>query len=256
MSADGKAVARVGGLSQALIDERRAQNMVAQQIKGTVWGKQLGDAGSRALAEWCRARNIDPVLHVDVLGGRVYLNAEFYRERGAPLIQRGVVGLPSFDHMEHDDRLDALEKAGDEWARDERVRRVRLRIKHNVPEKAKAAVVCTIRVGATEVEGVNWCGGGVKANDPVGESEPSKTAESRAERRAWRRIVAVVPAFAEAVGDVASDTVEEVLFQEEARAIANIAATPKPRALVTSPKGDPLGLTDDADVADDQDEAA
>jgi len=54
--------------------------------------------------------------------------------------------------------------------------------------------------GSTYV-GVNWCGGLTK-RDPVGDAEPAKTAEARAERRAWRRIVTVLPELETAVGHV------------------------------------------------------
>jgi hypothetical protein len=134
-----------------------------------------------------------------VLGGRIYLTADFYRERGAPLIAAGVVGAPVFDHIAADPRLDKLAEGDGEmaaWARGERDRRLMLRIMHGVPDAAKAAVVCTIGLGdGTPIVGCNWIGGTSK-RDPVGEAEPTKTAETRAERRAWRRLVEVVPATA------------------------------------------------------------
>jgi hypothetical protein len=59
------------------IAELRERNAMVAQIRGTQWG--LGIMG------------LDPVRHVEVLGGRIYLTAEFYQERGAKLIREGLV---------------------------------------------------------------------------------------------------------------------------------------------------------------------
>jgi hypothetical protein len=58
-------------------------------------------------------------------------------------------------------------------------------------------VVFRITVASTgqTVVGVNWCGGGSRQRDPVGDSEPTKTAITRAARRAWKQVAEVLPTF-------------------------------------------------------------
>lgn len=192
--------------AQAIVEANRARNAIATAIRGTQWGGGLSLLQQRAIAEYCRQQNLDPIRHVEVLGGRLYLVAELYDEKGAPLIQAGeVIPLePDFIHV--DDRLEKLAAAGDEWAKTEVQRRLRLRIKHAAPEEAKATCVWSFKVRASGaiVTGVNWCGGGtrkkhtrdgVKDADPIGDLEPTKTAETRARRRAWRKIANIIPAY-------------------------------------------------------------
>jgi hypothetical protein len=184
------------------IELRKIKNQVAQQIRGTAWGKDLDQHSIRAVAEYCRENGLDAVRHVEILGGRIYLTAEFYRERGAPLIRRGVIRPEEPDMITADQRLDDMAKAGNgnsEWAKLESERRARLRIQYGVPEGAKAAAVVRFRLnsGATVI-GVNWCGGTAK-RDPVGDAEPTKTAITRAERRAWRQVADVLDDYGHAV---------------------------------------------------------
>lgn len=181
------------------IAENKAKNAVAAAIRGQTWSKDLGPDGVRALAEYCRQNSLDPVRHIEVLGGRPYLTATLYEERAAPLIRAGVLIPHEPEFINTDARLDKLEAAGDAWAAGENMRRMRLRIEHNAPEKA--AAICIYRVTVREtgqtVVGVNWCGGGVRQRDPVGDAEPTKTAITRAGRRAWKQIADAVPMFGE-----------------------------------------------------------
>jgi hypothetical protein len=206
----------------ARIAENKARNAVARAIRGTQWGKDLGPEGAHALAEYCRANNLDPVRHIEVLGGRPYLTSTYYEERGAPLVRAGVLVPHEVDFIQADARLDALAEAGDEWATGERTRRMRLRIHHGAPEKAAAVAVKRITVASTghTVVGVNWCGGGVRQRDPVGDAEPTKTAETRAARRAWKQLAEVVPEYAASVkpAEQSVERVEEAIV-EEVRAI-------------------------------------
>ena len=182
---------------QARVDEARQKNALIAAVRGTIWGKELNETAIRAVAQYCRENNLDAVRHVEVLGGRIYLTAEFYDERGAELVRQGTVQPDEPDYINADDRLEKLAATGDQWAADELVRRLRERIRYNVPENAKAAVVQRFRLTATGavVTGVNWCGAGTK-RDPVGDAEPSKTAQTRARRRAWKQIADVIPAYA------------------------------------------------------------
>lgn len=186
---------------QAAIDENRTRNAIVAAIRGTIWSKDLNETQVRAVAQYARETGIDPVRHIEVLGGRIYLTAEFYRERGAPLIRSGKVKVHETEYINVDPRIDAMAAKGDEWALGEQMHRTRQRIKYNAPEKAAAVAVIRMTVEGSTYVGVNWCGGLTK-RDPVGDAEPAKTAEARAERRAWRRIVTVLPELETAVGHV------------------------------------------------------
>lgn len=180
------------------IMRRRERNAISTAIRGTQWGKDASQDTIRAISEYAHRTGIDPVRHIELLGGRIYLNADYFREKGAPLIAAGTVRAPEIDHINADDRFERLIAAGGKmaaWAEEERDRRIVERIRYNVPEAAKGAVVCTITMrDGSSVTGCNWVGGTAK-RDPVGEAEPSKTAESRAERRAWRRLIEVQPSL-------------------------------------------------------------
>lgn len=191
---------------QAKIDEARQKNAIVKAIRGTVWGKELPDIFRGAVAEYCRVNQLDAVRHVEILGGRIYLTADFYDERGAHLIRDGVLEPLEPDFINADPRLDKLAEEGDEWAKAEKTRRLRERIKHAAPEPATAICVHRFRIKSSGaiIDGVNWCGGGTRKKntrngvidaDPIGDLEPTKTAETRARRRAWRKISDVIPAY-------------------------------------------------------------
>ena len=204
-----------------VVAENKARNAVARAIRGTQWGKDLGPEGAYALAEYCRANGLDPVRHVEVLGGRPYLTAEYYREQAAPLIRAGVIIPQPIDFINADARLTTMAEAGDEWAKQENTRRMRERIRLNAPEKAAAVAVKRLMVAKTGevIEGTNWCGGGVRQRDPVGDAEPTKTAETRAERRAWRQLAEVVSEYGQRVRQVEAsvEQVEDAIVSEVAQ---------------------------------------
>ncbi len=208
---------------QARLAENKMKNQVAAQIRGTIWGKDLSPEGVRAVAEYCRENGIDPVRHVEVLGGRIYLTAELYEERGAPLMQAGLVRKEEPDYINADERLDKLAAAGDEWAKNETLRRIRERIRWNAPEAAKAIVVTRLHVKGMEnpLIGVNWCGGTAK-RDPVGDAEPTKTAASRSARRAWKQIVEVIPSYGHQFERMHAtmEPTQEILLEERKAEIA------------------------------------
>lgn len=187
---------------QAKVEENRVRNAAVAAIRGTLWGRDLGGDAVRAVAQYARDNNLDAVRHIEVLGGRIYLTAEFYDERGAALVRDGLIQPDEPVYINADERLDKLAAAGDSWAKAERDERLRQRIRFNVPENAKAAVVQRMRITATGavVVGVNWCGTGRK--DPVGDAEPAKTAQTRARRRAWKQIAEVIPDYAAQVRPV------------------------------------------------------
>ena len=246
--------------ARARIEERRLQNAMATAIRGATWSKDLSAEGARAVAEYCRQNRLDPIRHVEVLGGRIYLNAELYRERAMPLIQAGIVRCDEPDFINADARLDELAKAGDDWAKGETARRLRLRIQHNVPEKAVAA--CLFRITLVEsgmtVVGVNWCGGGVRQRDPVGDSEPTKTAQTRAERRAWTRVAEVLPSYGRQFEAMASsaESVSETLVAEIQEIDADNRALHAAPPVASPSNGYGIGSSEDVTELDLSSEAA
>jgi hypothetical protein len=247
---------------QAKIAENRARNAIVAQIRGAVWTKDYSEQIIRAVAEYAYRNGLDPVTEVEILGGRPYKNATYYRRKGADLIAAGVIASIDYDHVSADPRLAEMaaecetfareaEQAGRadevaEWrrsamdARREIIRRKGLRAKHNATEKAAAVVVTTIRLhNGVTVDGCNWCGNGTRAGDPVGNAEPAKTAESRSERRAWMKLIQseaaqhipAVAAFAAAERASRDDAagVEEIIAEEAQQITAgHEAARQKP----------------------------
>ena len=177
-------------LQQAL-ELRKLSNQVAGKIAELNWGQKLDLMTRRAVADWARTYAIDPTTEIHVLGGNIYLNAAYYLRRLAQLIERGIVEYAYADHVEDDPRLKELKDDGV----GEYNRRLRERIKWQVPEKAAAAVVFRVKLRSMdrEIVGVKWCGNGVNKNDPVGDAKPVETSESRAARRAMRQIVTHIP---------------------------------------------------------------
>lgn len=199
----GTAVARKSETSERVAATRNAlreRNELVAAIKGTQWGRDTTPQMARAVAHYCLENGLDPVRHVEILGGRIYLTAEFYDERGIAMIRSGEVIPDEPDIISADPRLEQLADAGDEWAIAERTRRIHERIKHGVPEKSLGAVVQRFRLRETGqcIIGVNWCGGNGR-RDPVGDAEPTKTATTRARRRAWKQLADVVPEYGRVV---------------------------------------------------------
>lgn len=214
------APASVGTLPVALqqaLELRKLSNQVAGKIAELNWGNKLDLGTRRAIADWGRQYGVDPTTEIHVLGGNIYLNAAYYLRRLAGLIERGLVDYAFPDHIEHDERLDAL---GDEGV-GEKNRRLRARIQYQVPDKAVSAVVFRIKLKklAREIVGVKWCGGGTQKNDPVGDARPVETSESRAARRAIRQIVTHMPMAAQemlSIEDAAETLSEQIVDAEEA----------------------------------------
>lgn len=232
---------------QQQIEMNRQRNMMQAAIRGTAWGQGISETVRRAIAEYCRVNDLDPQRHIEVLGGRIYLTATLYEERGAPLLLSGEVRKDPPQFINVDPRLTALADAGDEWAVAENTKRLRARIMHNAPEAAKATVVqrLWIRDVAEPIVGVNWCGGNTHMkktragqeynDDPVGEQEPTKTAETRAARRAWKQVAEAIPSFGNRLQEVhrGLDRANEV-FAEDERGVAAVAAANRPRAIAAT----------------------
>jgi hypothetical protein len=152
----------------------RQQQMVAaasKELAQSSWGKEISANARAAVVRYCLEIGADPLRHVFVLGGNIYLNAQFYMELVAanPKFMRDEV-----DFIHDDTRA----------SKEERDRRAKLRVEYAVPENAPGAAIVTLfyQDGRGPFIGVNWAG--VKDKDPVGKQDPTKSAQTRAYRKA------------------------------------------------------------------------
>lgn len=168
-------------------------------VQAKEWGKNLGEASIRALITWGKAWDVDVATEVDILGGNIYRNANYYLRKLAELVDLEVVDYACADYVHIDDRL---EKLGTPAAIAEIGRRLGERIKYGLRDESAAACVFRIKLHnlSEEIIGTaecGWTGKGSKPgkSDPVGNSEPVKTSETRSIRRAMRKVTTHIPAF-------------------------------------------------------------
>jgi len=275
---ESTAVAKRQSMAPEIADriaEAKARNAIVAAIRGTVWSKDMSEVQMRSIAEYCHRNAMDPVRHVEVLGGRIYLTATFYQELAAPLILAGHVIPELPDHVHVDARLDTLADAGDAWAKGEKLRRTKERIMWNIPDKAEGAVVQRIRIASTGavVAGVGFCGKGVRMQekdewvydkaqgkrvpsgkkelkdmDPIGGMEPGKTAETRASRRAWKLVCAAMPELAAKVDAIESqvgaveDAIVEDVERTESQRLQLSSGAQRGAVIPAPPAGDEYGI--------------
>lgn len=179
---------------QALVDERRLQSALVQQIKGATWGQQWNADTIAAVATWAREHDVDPITEIDVLGGTLYVKAAHFIRVLSQLVGAGLIDYHRPDWVHVDKRLEKLADKGDEEAKHEANRRLRERILHNLADEATHACVYRIkhRLMDEEVTGAKEFVPG-KRKDPVGEAMPMETIETRAIRRAMRKLQQAVP---------------------------------------------------------------
>lgn len=223
-----QAVGKLPPNLEAIIKEmelrgEKGHNVAVAAIAKLGWGKNLDERTRRALSEWGRRFNVDVATEIDILGDKIYLNANFYLRKLSELVAAGLVEYAMVDYVHHDERLGRIahEKEPEHLTAPELEHwlarrasaaramwhRERARIDHGIPEAATGAAVFRVKLASMdqEVSGANWCGGGTgnhKAGgkgDPVGEKEPAKTSASRAARRCMRQIVSHIPVFAKAL---------------------------------------------------------
>lgn len=181
-------------------------------IRGSSFSPQL----RLALAAFCYTTRADPQTHVDILGGKPYLNSAYWAEK--------VASHPHHYNLEQINITDGKEEGYRSLAtgaidRGDRPMALKwgacadqiadLRIQFSPPKGAVAAYATIIRrfipsapLGEieagrvknidqyiVEVREANWVGGNsgnTRKRDPVGMAEPEKTARSRSMRRAAR----------------------------------------------------------------------
>lgn len=216
---------------------RKNANIVTAQLAGTNWGKGLDDPTRRAVADWGKRNGIDVTTEIFVLGGNIYLNAQFYLNRLVGLLHRGLIRDYKQELIQHDERLDQIvgELIDPNWPADLKAiaekdraeafaeirRRRRLRIEHGAPEKSAlqgngppqpfAIGLTTIWLAAlpdTPIRGVKWAPH--DAQDPVGKNYPQETALTRSARRALKQCVTHIPELARWVDGSEEDAAHSV----------------------------------------------
>lgn len=136
---------------------------MARQIANESWGKNLSPHTQAAVARYAMEAGLDPVRHLDVLGGRVYINAAAYMDR--------LASDPEFEGLTFDPITDDEEQ----------------RARWGVPKHALAVFLVTIRHRGREFQEVGYAP--KRANDSVGKEFPAEKARTSGIRRAARMAV-------------------------------------------------------------------
>lgn len=234
------------------LDESQKLAQMTAAVGALTWGSQLKAETLYAVARWCQVRDIDPVLELDVLGGKPLPNARWWLRKLGEL--GGALEYIREDMINADPRLEALAKAGDEEAKTESRRRLRERIKYFAPEEAAAICVVHIKVASMteEVVGMQFAGGGTGRKigsggvikrggdaDPIGEAFPGESAVTRAYGKAARVLSGFFPKLGKAASAAGDDEgLTEQITRDQARAAEQ---APRGIAPVTS---DPYAALD------------
>lgn len=206
--------------------EIKARNAMVTAIQGESWGGGLSKRQAQAFAEFIRRFKLD-ISEIDNLGGRPYRNGRYYMRKTAELAAAGRVEWYKGRHIGPDARLEALANAGEQWAIDEHLDRLKECIRLGVPEEAQVVYLVTVKMKelALPTEGVKWwvpqSTGTAKRKkaDPIADENPVTSTETRAWRRAGRLYAAEIPELylaeeemefaAAAIGTAAIDEAEE-----------------------------------------------
>ena len=255
---EDRALAGLDAHGRREVLEQRMRRQITPAIANESWGQSLSPNAQRAVAAYMQRFNLD-VGEVEILGGRIYRNGQYYKRKLAEMRTRGLIEWSEFSMIGPDARLEQLAHDGDEWARGEALRRIRERIRWSVPEDATHACVARVKLRSDErvLEGCDWITPkrtmktkfGEKLADPVGAAEPEKTVITRAWRRVGILAAAEIPELQaqETVLDssaveIAAE-VEEIAQDEEARELA--ASRPKAMMPTVDPE-DPYHVDADA----------
>lgn len=196
-----KELARIREVGLAAVERQKSLNNIARMLEGCQWGDVKGKSLSvntrYAIARICDVYNADPLLHIFILGGQIYRNAQYWTEQlnGLPDLkdwwqlnisasysaalrdqakavtaQAKEFDLPALK----DDALALLRKANEA---DER------RAFHGIPTEAVAAYETLVNLNGRD-ELIREANYAPHKNDPVGASRPHETAKTRSLRRA------------------------------------------------------------------------
>lgn len=198
---------------KAMVDRDRAIRAVYKDMQALEWGKALSPHTKAVLAGFCVDVGANLAYHVDNLGGKPYLNANYWSDR--------INGEPHY--MGHEQvNISADPDARAEWG---------------VPEWAQQAVVTTIRrlANIAPIEAIragrvtdlapylytvaecNWAGGRPSTDtkkDPIGNAEPAKTARTRSLRRCAARAFEAIRIETDAMVKRAEETLRAEWEQE------------------------------------------
>ena len=181
---------------RAAYELRQADALMRSEVAKQSWGEKLDNKQRYAISAFCQRHNLDPTM-IDLLGGKLYRNANFWLDRLAKMFAAGKVEYAYADFITVDPRIDRI--AADqsdpkraEQYRLEKNRREDERVKYQVLDDALAA--CVFRVKLKGVDEITGCKPVMASgNDPVGKANPVLTTETRSARRALRKLVEVVP---------------------------------------------------------------
>lgn len=264
-------IAKIRAKGAAMVAYQREVASIAKQIEGMEWGTKLSPATRYALGQFARITGANIQLHIDVLGGKPYLNANFWSDR--------INSDPAFISFEQREISRATEQAlrarademrgraeelpADAVQRADMIGRAqdleieadeiwRIRRHYGIPDEAESAYETTIvrfinaapidaiRRGdvtdldpwKTEVREANWAGG--KKQDPVGNQHPDRTARTRSLRRcASRAFTAWLARYDEQVRK-AEEAIEAEFEILDAEASDRRALSSGPQAASTS----------------------
>lgn len=230
LNTGARAAAReMSGEGRALAEAAKEKRSLAAVIEGLEWGNVKGAALSKAtryaLAEFCYITRANPQLHVFVLGGRPYLNADYYADLVnqhpyfvryeqvdlstnsiallrtqtnqvlADLREFGeALGVEAVEDLRREaaallTRGRELERRRAMYGPDPKATHVYETIIYRYENGAPLAQITSGMVGRElwikEVRECNWAGGGA-GGDPVGNADPGQTARTRSFRRCAR----------------------------------------------------------------------
>ena len=255
------AIAQIRRAGSMAVAERKEVSLISRQISGLEWGKSFSEEGRYAIAAFARVCRANIIIHVDILGGKPYLNAQYWADY--------INQHPRFHHYEQTDLSPAVEQAlrdaGQEDAADEMAIR---RIKWSPRENATVVIETTIyrfinaapmdKIQSGEITNLdqylisvsecNWAGGmgdTVKGKkDPVGDSNPGTTARSRSLRRCAVKSFSAWMEQYDAQIRKAEDVIEAEYEIISSEALATEALRPQPdgpQAVLSS--GEPTAVT-------------
>jgi hypothetical protein len=202
-------IAAMGGFEPTAAQELELNRQYVQiigAIGAMSWGQRLTPGLRKAVAEYCRQHDVDPLTELDVLGGKFYINAAWYHRKLGDLRRRRIVADFWIEHIHADPRLHAMmtdERYPEPVRADARQRwaeKAMKRIEFNAPEEAAAIAVCYIQLpdGGHPIVGVKWGGNGTSMKQPKGgggsqpnpivEANPELSVTSQAIRRAMRQV--------------------------------------------------------------------
>jgi len=204
-------IRRVGAL-QAY--RKKELSNLYEELEGLSWGSgkmivtgsSLSNHTRWALAEFCRVTLANPLTHLDIMGGKPYLNDTYWSDK--------LNANPLFHHYEQWDISPSVEEKLRELGMEDKANEVAMaRLRWSPRENATVIVETTIfrfinaapmeKIQSGEIKGddlkayivpvkeCNWAGGmgQMYANerpakfDPIGDRYPGPTARSRSHRR-------------------------------------------------------------------------